>query len=87
MQCLVDSQCDAGSVCLAHDCQPGCNTDQDCPNGQTCDVAAHHCVECTTDADCQNGRICAPFQQCVECITTADCAGDGICQNFSCVGG
>src|SRR6185436_19813037 len=49
--------------------------DPNCPNGQTCNMSTHRCVECQTSGDCPNNSpYCSPDGQCVDCLTNDNCA-------------
>ena len=54
-----DAECPAGEYCAEdHSCQIGCDVDDDCPGGESCDLLANRCVGqgCQADADC-GGRV------------------------------
>jgi hypothetical protein len=51
-----------------------CNTSEDCPADQTCDMTQHLCSGCRANADCRSGRICdRDRERCVECTSHGQC--------------
>src|SRR5207344_2224344 len=54
VECVVDGDCGAGSLCRADVCVPivACASDRECsPVAEVCDTTAHTCAECNVDAD------------------------------------
>lgn len=87
VECLGDSGCPVGSICLNAQCLPGCSPEQACPAGKTCcgqqcydaDVDVNNCGMCNHTCDwlpnsvpvCTGGQ-CA-MGPCTESF--ADCNG------------
>jgi hypothetical protein len=98
--CTQDSDCPTGeipSICEQSDvsdclcegatiCKPGCMSDFECDEGESCD-AAHHCVPktCANDAACPENFVCSSGT-CARksCDGKADCVG--ACVNGYCFG-
>ena len=82
-QCVVDSNCPAGNVCIDNECEPSCTTDAQCArdsgNNPTpfCNPTIKICAECATDAHCMtqmNQPYCSAEGSCEECTTDAHCS-------------
>ncbi len=56
--CVIDTDCTGGKLCLATHCQAGCRTDAECSSsGKICSKNA--CVPpCTADNECRFDQIC-----------------------------
>lgn len=81
VECLSTSDCPIETVCdvenLDFECEPGCNTDLDCPAGKTCDDGECEAYGCRSSLlDCDRGEFCneetheceqAEGAYCVEC--------------------
>jgi hypothetical protein len=86
VQCLFDTQCDDGDVCLSRTCvtPTPCSTSLDCVDaGATsiCDPGAKQCVQCVTADDCTGtadciGNECMPYD---DCTTSLDCPTGEVC--------
>lgn len=66
-----------------------CAMDEDCPEGQTCDVPNAVCVAdsaCAMDEDCGDGRTCDTAASPPACVPAA-CAGHSDCGAWVCIGG
>ena len=97
VQCLMDKDCPAGTLCVGQSCKPGCSaTHPGCaPDAGSCDVDMGQCRGCISDAECgdQSRPRCDKLTGlCVPCLPGDDqckpgtfCAGaDG---KYSCVDG
>jgi len=76
------------SLVTCEECEEGCLTDADCPEGYVCEDG--ECVpepECRTDSDCPEGYECKNGE-CVpeelECTDDAHCADDEYCEDNEC---
>jgi Cys-rich repeat protein len=53
-ECLEDTECPEGQLCLANTCADGCRQDDDCAEGQVCDTDTNACADeldmCEPDA-------------------------------------
>ncbi len=53
--CMGSRDCDLGTICVGGFCTAGCETENDCANGDVCDTSIlpnGACVECLTANDC-----------------------------------
>ena len=86
VECVEDSHCAAGNLCVGNRCVAGCNPMRACPTGQVCclggcvDTAANiaHCGACGTTCSVPNGApACANGTCAVDRCTGsfADCDG------------
>ncbi len=87
VECVSSDVCALESYCSAdtHVCVEGCEVEEDCLGGDTCDSAANQCVTpfCSdTEVDCDVGLLCntdvgecqSVGDMCGECRTSTDCA-------------
>jgi len=98
-ECLWDSDCDEGYVCVDGFCEeesdpePECVSDVDCSEGEVC--VDGFCVEepepeCVVDDDCDEGYVCVDGL-CVlnelepECVSDIDCDQGEVCVDGVCV--
>jgi len=63
VDCVSTADCGIEQYCAKadHTCVDGCEGDEDCPAGDSCDVGAHSCVPygCReTQLDCDYGEVC-----------------------------
>lgn len=79
--------CPSGAYCdpATQTCVVGCQSDDDCGDGQTCDGGSCR-ASCTGDADCEPGRVCNDASStCVEgCRDETDCPDDARCVDGYC---
>jgi hypothetical protein len=88
--CTLDTQCEAGSLCLSGQCLPGnCKARVDCTAGQAC--VGNVCGSCAVNADCgypSSGYVCDPGTRlCAAgtCNVDADCTNAGqYCSGHTC---
>lgn len=78
--CVSDSDCSSGNVCVANKCEPlpapdGCTLDADCDDQDPC-----------TDDTCVSGS-CQNLSMAGCCATDSDCEDNNICTDDSCSGG
>lgn len=96
VECNVTGDCDAASdkpICAGDSCR-GCQADEECTGGTTCDEASGKCVECTVDTElqqCTNGKACDPIAKtctgatrgtidiCEACIADSECVENHRC--------
>jgi len=79
-QCIDESQIDS------------CESSNECPFGQFCDLAFNACVDCLMDDHCEVGLVCQADGTCgdgsVECATDYDCPTGYVCDDLGqCVSG
>ncbi len=86
--CMVDSECDDGSICTDEGrCGP-CTSDDQCGEEEVCTEGL--CVPeltCNSDADCPADKVCNNEGYCVdrpECLLDQDCGDDELCIGGSC---
>lgn len=67
---------------------PECDSDDDCPAGQVCNVTTNICIDpnggCDDDADCGGGQVCnTSTGTCIDpgggCSSDTDCGGGQVC--------
>ena len=95
-QCVFDSDCADGTVCVGEHCRARCSTNSDCPAGSRCRPAdtagSSACVpadaprSCLYASDCPEGSYCTRDGVCqAQCRTDYDCQVTNPYQ--SCAGG
>ena len=93
--CATSTQCDIESYCKNGKCLAGCENDQDCLPGDTCNLDAMTCetAACTdSQIDCNFQQFCNVFTgecsdasglYCRECEVNSDCGGNGnVCMHW-----
>lgn len=78
-ECGEASDCPSGQSCYPkdHECQPSCETSDDCSGDEAiCDPSSGACVGCIDAGDCPGDAECSSTtKQCVECESDAACVG------------
>jgi len=96
--CLLDSDCEAGLVCLFRSCHQPCETSEDCPfrddgERQPCVIAEKPIrvcqledeTACVRHSDCPGSLVCALDARCRSaCGGDRDCAQDQVCVSGTC---
>jgi hypothetical protein len=91
--CLLNSDCEAGLVCVFERCHIACNSSIDCPLASDgtqlrCvlgEKPSHVCQleserDCAYHSECPGAQICGPDGQCRdECLDDRDCVAGQIC--------
>ncbi len=80
--CLTNSDCSGGQVCVNNACV-ACTNNAQCANGQICQNGACKIPQCVSNAGCNNGQVCVN-NNCVACTSNAQCANGQVCQNGAC---
>ena len=93
--CATSAQCDIESFCQDGKCLSGCQNDQDCLPGDSCNLETQVCetAACTdSQIDCDFQQFCNAFSgectdasglYCRECEVNADCGGNGnVCMHW-----
>ncbi len=74
--------CDEGQ-CIDQAQVETCESSNECPFGQFCDLAQTSCVDCLMDDHCEVGLVCQVDGTCgdgsVECAADYDCPTDYVC--------
>lgn len=65
-----------------------CQTTNDCPFGEFCDLGSGTCVGCLLDEHCDSGEVCLSNKECGVagqdgCATNADCPASLVCDSSS----
>lgn len=65
-----------------------CQTTNDCPFGEFCDLGSGTCVGCLLDEHCESGEVCLSNKECGVagqdgCATNADCPASLVCDSSS----
>lgn len=85
VECVTNEHCDLGAYCSSapdYVCTPGCNADDDCRAGQTCNVSTNSCQAygCRdTELDCAYGEFCTNGS----CVADTAPHCDGSCDPFT----
>ena len=88
--CINSDRCPVGTRCINNFCQEGlgCNGNDDCANGQVCDLSSGECVvgECSIDANCPSGFACVNFtcQDASQCDVSEECPEGQLCLGGRC---
>jgi hypothetical protein len=82
----TEADCGAGEWCNpdSGECEPGCDSDDDCQNQTLCDVDSHTCKGCLIDGDCALGTICVESECVPGCNDEQPCAGGLACCDGQC---
>lgn len=90
--CVLNSDCTSGQVCVFRVCSPPCKADLDCSDGSRCLSSDNGiaCVRsqaatCTTSDDCE-GATCSAGMCRTACKSSADCLNGQTCAEGSCFG-
>ena len=72
--CTTDINCPDGQICSNEICREGCNENQDCVDGEYCDMTSRTC-----QAGCRGDEDCASTQSCTDnrCVCTPGTCGAG----------
>ncbi|TNE89903.1 MAG: hypothetical protein EP330_10050 [Deltaproteobacteria bacterium] len=75
--CTTNADCPIENRCTERECEPGCDRDNDCYPGSSCDTELHECVE---DA-CEETRVDCGYREFCNTLT-GDCydAGEQYCR-------
>lgn len=97
--CGTSTDCGMQSFCEAGECQPGCQSGDDCYPDEVCDPSTATCAAAAcrdTSLDCGFKEFCDPAAgdcyeasgyYCSDCRNDEDCGGNGnICLNFGAPG-
>ncbi|MEC7948889.1 MAG: hypothetical protein VX265_15075, partial [Myxococcota bacterium] len=97
--CGTSTDCGMQSYCDAGECQPGCQSSDDCYPDEVCDAATASCAAAAcrdTSLDCGFREFCDPAAgdcyeasgyYCSDCRDDSDCGGNGnLCLNFGAPG-
>lgn len=81
--CSGDSEC-TDAVCVNNRCREGCSTNDQCSDGQTCNLLTRRCevAGCTT-ASCPQFQTCDTDLSPSACQYTGDCNNDAVCQAYA----
>lgn len=96
--CLINSDCQDGLICVFKRCHEQCNTSVDCPldddgEHERCMLGTkpdHYCQldderGCVYNSECPGDQICGNDGECRdECATDKDCVEDQQCAQASC---
>jgi hypothetical protein len=92
--CESKSDCGTGSICVNTNCISGCETINDCDDGEKCDFETKKCVEDTT-IDCRIENNCEQGYECdnlsgecklsTSCNADEDCGANSKCVDNSCI--
>jgi hypothetical protein len=75
--------CAVGEYCVANECMPGCDADEDCNAPAKCDLGDNTCKGCLEDANCGLGTVCLDGTCVPGCSDAQPCDGGLAC----CAGG
>ncbi|HMJ51731.1 MAG TPA: hypothetical protein VK540_06625 [Polyangiaceae bacterium] len=93
-ECIDNTHCPAGAMCVNGDCESPCGTTT-CETNEVCDAPNNRCVDCLGDTDCADettDKHCdltpntagLPSGSCEECVDASHCVAGEICVNNNC---